>query len=48
MLGFGVIGALLNFYSGQYLSASMSLLLLFVGFRGFQILKKETQLQMVV
>jgi len=28
MLGFGVIGALLNFYSGQSLSAIMSLLLL--------------------
>ena len=47
MLGFGVIGALLNFYSGQILSALMSLLLLFVGFRGYQILKKETQLQIV-
>ena len=45
MLGFGVIGALLNFYSGQSLSAIMSLLLLFVGFRGYQILTREKQLQ---
>jgi len=45
MLGFGAIGALLNFYSGQVLSAIMSLLLLFVGFRGYQILTKEKQLQ---
>lgn len=47
MLGFGAIGALLNFYAGQPLSGLMSLLLLFVGFRGYQILKRESQLQMV-
>ena len=47
MLGFGVVGALLNFYSGQILSALMSLLLLFVGFRGYQILTKEKQLQTI-
>jgi hypothetical protein len=47
MLGFGVVGALLNFYAGQTLSALMSLLLLFMGFRGYQVLKKETELQMV-
>ena len=45
MLGFGAIGALLNFYSGQVLSAIMSLVLLFVGFRGYQILTREKQLQ---
>jgi len=47
MIGFGVVGALLNFYSGQILSALMSLLLLFVGFRGYQILTKEKQLQTI-
>ena len=47
MIGFGVVGALLNFYAGQTLSALMSLLLLFVGFRGYQILTKEKQLQVI-